>query len=158
MKNQINRRKFVFTATAGCSILLSGKLSAFTFSTEEIPNPKELNYCGYKCPEDCQLLEASMKNDPELKKAAYEEWQIKERHNVDFDADKIFCYGCKVKNKPLGVVVVGCTVRQCAIDKNMDACIECKDLKTCEKDLWQRFPDFHKTIIKMQESYFEARN
>lgn len=159
MKVKSNRRTFIKgSAIFGCTVLVSGKLLAFTFPENEIPNPKELNYCGYTCPKDCQFLEASIKNDAELKKKAYETWHIKERYNVDFDAEKTFCFGCKNKEKPIGVVMSNCTVRQCAVDKKLDACIECKELKTCQKDLWTRFPDFHKTVIKMQVSYFENRS
>jgi hypothetical protein len=161
MKNQFNRRKFVTAgAVAGCALLLSGKLSAFNgFShlQDQVPDPKKLNYCGYTCQKDCQFLEASLKNDLELKKKAYETWHIKERYNVDFDAEKTFCFGCKNSDRPVGIVMQNCTVRQCAIDKKLDSCIECKELKDCGKDLWTRFPDFRKAVIKMQVTYFETR-
>lgn len=29
---------------------------------------------------------------PNLKKAAYEEWGLKERHGLEFDVGKIFCF------------------------------------------------------------------
>jgi hypothetical protein len=161
MENQFNRRKFVTaSAFAGCALLVSGKLSAFNnfaHLQNEIPNPKKLNYCGYTCPKDCQFLEASLKNDTELKKKAYETWHIRERYNVDFDADKTFCFGCKNSDKPAGIVMKNCTVRSCAINKKFDSCIECKELKDCGKDLWTRFPDFKKEVIKMQTIYFENR-
>lgn len=160
MTNRPNRRYFLKgSAFAGCALLFSNKLSAQLISQlqDEIPDPKKLNYCGYTCPKDCIFMEASLKNDPELKKNAYDTWKIKERYNVDFDAEKIFCFGCKNEEKPAGIVMKKCTVRQCAIDKKLDACIECKDLKTCNKDLWTRFPDFHKMVIKMQATYEENR-
>jgi len=94
----------------------------------------------------------------ELKKKAYETWHIKERYNVDFDAEKIFCFGCKNSNKPTGVVMQNCTVRSCAIGKKYDSCIECKVLNDCGKDLWTRFPDFKMEVIKMQTVYFENRS
>jgi len=160
MKNQIDRRKFMTGAVAGCALFVSGKLSAFNgfaHLQNQIPDPKKLNYCGYACPKDCQFLEASVKNDTELKKKAYETWHIKERYNVDFDAEKTFCFGCKNADKPAGIVMQHCTVRQCAIDKKFDSCIECKELKDCRKDLWTRFPDFKNAVIKMQAVYFENR-
>ena len=162
MENQFNRRKFMATGSvAGCALLISGKLSAinsFSHLQNEIPDPKKINYCGYTCTKDCQFLEASVKNDPELKKKVYETWKIKERHNIDFDAEKIFCFGCKNSDKPAGIVMTSCTVRQCAIDKKLDSCIECKELKDCGKDLWNRFPDFKNAVIKMQATYFENRS
>lgn len=159
MKTQSNRRSFIRnSALTGCTLLVAGKLSAFTFPEDEIPNPKELNYCGYKCPKDCQFLEASVKNDTELKKKAYETWKIKEHYNIDFDAKTSVCFGCKNTDKPAGVVLSNCTVRSCAINKDIDSCIQCNTLKTCDKDLWTRFPDFHQSVIKMQTVYFEAKS
>lgn len=158
MKTNSNRRQFIKSSTiAGCTMLISGRLSAMSFPEDKVPNPKELNYCGYTCPKDCQFLEASVKNDTELKKKAYETWKIKERYNVDFDPKTGFCFGCKNKEKPAGVVMTNCTVRSCAIEKKHDACIQCKELKTCDKDLWTRFPQFHDSVIKMQKTYLEAK-
>lgn len=158
MKTQLNRRLFIKnSSTASCALLLSTTLSAFSYPEDEIPDPQKLNYCGYTCPENCQFLEASIKNDNELKKKAFETWHIKERYNVDFDPKTSFCFGCKNEDKPVGVVMKNCSVRSCAIAKNHDACIQCKHLKTCDKDLWTRFPDFHKGVLKMQVTYFEAK-
>lgn len=162
MENQFNRRKFVTAgAVAGCALLLSGKLSAITnFShlQNEIPDPKKLDYCGYVCPSDCKFLEASVKNDINLKKEAYEIWEMKKRFNVEFEADKIFCFGCKNDDKPVGIRLQKCDVRNCCIGKNLDSCIECKELKSCEKDLWLKFPDFKNAVIKMQVVYLEAKS
>ena len=158
MKLNSNRRAFIQkSAFVGCTLLISGKISAFPFPQDEIPDPKKINYCGYTCPKDCLFLEASLKDDTELKKKAYETWKIKEHYNLDFDPKTTFCFGCKNEEKPAGVVTKNCTVRSCAIDKKLNACIECKELKTCDKDLWTRFPDFHKSVLKMQEKYFEAK-
>jgi len=163
MKNQINRRKFVTAGTvAGCALLLSGKLSAinsFSHLQDEVPDPKKINYCGYSCPKDCKFLVASVKNDVALKKEAYEIWEMKERFGVEeFDPDKIFCFGCKISDKPVGIRLQKCDVRNCAIDKKLDACIECKELTSCEKDLWKKFPDFKNAVINMQIDYFESKS
>lgn len=158
MTNQSNRRHFIKNSSfTGCAILLSGKLSAFTFPQDELPDPKKLNYCGYTCPADCQFLEASEKNDVELKQKAYEQWKIEEHYGIAFEAEKIFCFGCKNSDKPAGVVLTNCTVRACAIDKQFDSCIQCKQLKNCDKDLWRRFSDFHKSVVTMQKKYFEGK-
>ena len=163
MNNLFDRRKFVTAgAVAGCALLLSTRLSAmkgFEYLQNEVPDPKKLNYCGYTCPTDCKFLQASIKNDPVLKKEAYEIWEMKDRFGVtEFDPDKIFCFGCKNTEKPVGIRLQKCDVRNCAIDKKLDSCIECKDLKTCVKDLWKKFPDFKKAVIKMQVTYFENRS
>ena len=144
----------------GCALLLSGKLlanDAFIHFQNQKPDPKKLNYCGYTCPKDCVFLEASVKNDVELKKKAYETWEMKDRFGVaEFDAEKIFCFGCKTTDKPVGIRLQKCDVRNCAIDKKLDSCIECKELSACEKDLWKKFPDFKKAVIKMQNDYQKA--
>jgi hypothetical protein len=162
MKNQIDRRNFVKSGTiAGCALLISGKLSAisgFSHLQNEIPDPKKLEYCGYSCPKNCQFLEASVKNDVELKRKAYETWEMKKRFGVDFDADKIFCFGCKNPEKPVGLRLQKCDVRQCAIENKLESCIECEELANCEKDLWTKFPEFRGAVIKMQKSYFEAKS
>ena len=159
MKTKSNRRQFLLQSSAiGCTLLISGKLSAFTFPEDKIPDPKKINYCGYTCPEDCKFLVASVKNEPVLKKEAYEIWEMKERFGVvEFEADKIFCFGCKNTEKPVGIRLQKCDVRNCAIDKKHDSCIECKDLSNCQKDLWKKFPDFKNAVIKMQVIYFENR-
>ncbi len=162
MNNQINRRKFMTAGVVtGCALLLSGKLlanDAFIHLQNQKPDPKKLNYCGYTCPKDCVFLEASVKNDVELKKKAYETWEMKDRFGVaEFDAEKIFCFGCKTTDKPVGIRLQKCDVRNCAIDKKLDSCIECKELSACEKDLWKKFPDFKNAVIKMQSEYFENK-
>ncbi len=163
MNKPFNRRIFVKAgAAAGCGLLLAGNLKAFSnfvMQQNEVPDPKKLNYCGYSCPKDCKFLEASVKNDPVLKKEAYEIWEMKERFGVtEFDPEKIFCFGCKTKDKPVGIRLQKCDVRNCAIDKKLESCIECSDLKTCEKDLWEKFPDFKSSVIKMQKTYMEAKS
>jgi len=158
MKNQPDRRDFfrlgLQAGMAGCLLMMSPRLLAFNhLYQEKNPDPKKLNFCGYKCPENCQFLEASVKNDPELKKKAYDTWQIKERYGAGFDPEKTFCFGCKNTEKPEGVVLKGCHVRKCAIEKGFDCCIECDKLTACDKDLWTRFPDFRKAVIEMQIKY-----
>ncbi len=123
---------------------------------DEVPDPKKLNYCGYVCPSDCPMYVATIENNTEKKKEAYDMWKIEERHGVAFDPEVIFCYGCKSPDKPEGVVVSHCTVRHCAIEKGYDCCIECDQLPECDLDLWKRFPEFHKGMIDMQKKYQEA--
>ena len=57
---------------------------------DEDIDPKKLMYCGYTCPEECKFLIASVKNDKELRKEAYDLWKIKERFDIEFDPEKIF--------------------------------------------------------------------
>lgn len=165
MKRKINRRNFIQQSSkagfAGCALMIGGintvKAMQFLIS-EDIPKPGDLCYCGYQCPADCKFKVASVENNDSLKKLAYTEWKIKERHGIDFDPDKIFCFGCKTKDKPEGIVLNECTVRKCVIERNMECCIECKELKNCEKELWGRFPEFKKYVIDLQSKFFAANN
>lgn len=162
-ENSMNsRRNFLKSACAlgiGCCAIGIGRINALgtNYMKDEIPDPEKLNYCGYTCPKDCEFLTASVTNDIEKKKLAYEHWHVKERYGADFEADKIFCFGCKNKEKPEGVILNGCQVRKCAIEKGYKACIECNNLAQCDKDLWKRFPDFYKYVIEMQKKYLTAK-
>ena len=131
--------------------IAAGDLSIM-FEDEKI-NPKELNFCSYTCPADCKFYIATFENDDEKKKVAFEIWKIKERYGVDFDPETAICWKCKNTEKSLGVAARNCSVRSCAIEKGFDACIECDELTSCEKDLWIRFPDFYKAVKEMQLKY-----
>ncbi len=166
MNPKVSRRNFLMKGAqvcVGCCALIAlPKLSANGLSSgflpdNEIPDPKKLNYCGYKCPDDCKFLAASINNDTALKKEAFDIWKIEEKYGIAFDPEKIFCFGCKTTDKPEGVIITNCTVRKCAVEKKIDCCIECKELTGCSKELWTQFPDFKKMVIEMQTKYFETR-
>lgn len=167
MNNTVDRRKFLKGSTiagiSGCALLMAAKLNplhAFDHlpDEKEVPDPLKMNYCGYTCPADCKFLKATKENNPELKKEAYEMWKVKERYGVDFDPEKIFCWGCKTPDKPEGVIITGCTVRKCAIEKGHQACIQCDNLVSCDKDLWTNFPDFYNNVKEMQKTYNAAKH
>ncbi len=164
MDSKLKRRDFLSktcrVGLAGCAVLMCGNafsMSHFLMQDEKIPDPKKLNYCGYTCPEQCEFLVATLKDDEALKRECHEAWAIKERYGKDFDPKTAFCYGCKAEGKPEGVVVTECTVRSCVIEKGLDCCIECNELSTCDKDLWTLFPDFHKGVQGLQQKYLEAK-
>lgn len=141
----------------GCLLLSGNRLSAVLLQDENSIDPEKLCYCSYSCPEDCHLYVASVKNDTELKKEAFKEWGLEERYGLKFDAERIFCFRCKPGDKPEGPVLTNCTVRSCVIEKGYQACIQCTELKSCDKDLWKRFPQFHEEVLKLQEKYLVAR-
>jgi hypothetical protein len=159
MINKLPRRDFIMKTSAACMggcILLSTNRAAAALLQDVRPiDPEKLCYCGYRCPDDCHFLVASQKNDPDLKRAAYKEWGLKERLGLEFDAERVFCFRCKPGEQPEGPVLQHCTVRSCAIRKDFQACIQCEDLTECEKDLWDRFPQFHQEVIEMQKKYLE---
>ena len=156
-------RRTVFQTGARAGIALCGvclctrfpalALAASIEEAETKLDPKKLNFCGYTCPEDCKFLEGTLKNDVELKREAWGLWKIEERFGVEFDPEQAICYGCKALDKPAGIVLQRCDVRACVQNKKLDCCIECGELEACDKDLWRRFPDFKKKVVKMRQQY-----
>ncbi len=164
MTKPIKRREFLikgsYAGIACCAFMMGYKRQSsgsMLPSADDIVDPKTLNYCGYKCPSDCRFLQASLKNDPVLKKEVYEQWKIKEKYNVDFDPEAIFCFSCKNTEKPEGVILSNCTVRKCAISKGFECCIECAELNECKKELWSQFPDFKLQVIEMRKKFLEEK-
>jgi hypothetical protein len=158
MKPEIKRRefldKFLKAGAAGCALVYGNQLLAETPQDQlKKPDLKSLTYCGFKCSNDCTLYKATIENNPELKKKAYEEFKWKEKFNVDYDPDKVFCWGCKPKDKPLSINVSACTVRKCTIEKGYECCIECNGLTACDKELWKNFPQFKLKVLEAQKLY-----
>jgi hypothetical protein len=157
MKNNINRRDFIIKgACAGlsCCIFFRGTdVYGLSHHGVQLPDPEKLTYCGYMCTNECQFLKATRENNTELKEEVYKLWQIKERFGIEFNPDEIFCWGCKTIDKPEGPVIKNCTVRSCVISKGLECCIQCSELIDCKKDLWERFPEFKKSVIEMQKQY-----
>jgi hypothetical protein len=149
----IDRRAFICTGATVCGFCMCAR---FPFAAEvgDGPiDPKKLTFCGYTCPEDCKFLRATLENNLELKKEAWKEWKIEETFGVKFDEAQAICYGCKELEKPEGIVLKRCDVRPCAREKNLEACIECDELATCDKELWTRFPEFHDKVVDLQQKY-----
>jgi len=155
-----NRREFVSTTAktgfALCGLCMCAPMASFAADDDAGDETIELAgrcFCGYICPDDCAFLQATLQDDIELKKKVWQEWKIEEQYGVKFDPEQAVCYGCTAMDKPEGIVLARCTVRDCAIEKDKVCCIDCDELTSCDKDLWQRFPDFKKTIIDLQEKY-----
>ena len=151
----VSRRKFLENASrAGlaCGFACMCPTGLAAAGNAGIPDPKALNYCGYTCPRDCPMKLAGKSGDIEKKKAAFEMWRIQDRYGLEFDADTVFCNGCKT-DQSLGVAVANCPVRKCAVEKGFNCCIECDSLSTCDKALWKEFPEFHTKVVGMQRQY-----
>ena len=163
MKDNQNRRSFLKQSSCLCFACgISAALPGINamgnfFSEDEIPDPEKLEYCGYKCPDDCPMRQATATNDTELKEKCYKNWRIKEKYDIEFDPEQVVCYGCKTGKEYKGIVVENCTVRKCAIKKGYDCCLECNELADCTKEIWTTFPDFHKSVIEMRKKYLGAK-
>lgn len=162
-KTTQSRREFVLNSSKiglACGFLsLCPRRQLLGEESEEkpVPDPKKMNYCGYVCEVDCAMKLVGESGDIEKKKEVYEKWKIKENHGIEFDPDQVFCNGCKTDEEELGVLVSHCSIRKCAINKNLDGCIQCDELTACSETLWKRFPGFHKMVIDMQNRYLEAQ-
>ncbi len=149
--NPIKRREFLKKSSACCMVIAGA--SSFAFSADEKPSPKELNYCGYKCPDDCKMYVAGKSDDESLKKEAFKLWRFEEKYKVEYSPEIVFCEKCKGTESPKSLVLTKCTIRKCAIEKGYDCCIECDELKGCVKEIWTTFPEFHKKVQEMQAIY-----
>jgi hypothetical protein len=160
MKTELKRRDFIskcFKAGAtGCALLYGNSL----FSQDPMKLKKEdlknLTYCCYKCTMECPTYKATIENNTELKKKVYEDAGWKEKYDIDFDPEKVFCFGCKQSDKPLSIKLTSCTVRLCAIEKGYECCIECKGLSACDKKLWKSYPEFKEKVIEVQKKYLNG--
>ena len=157
---KIDRRVFVATsAKAGfavCGLCMGSALTSFAGGGLDSGDGISLEgrcFCGYKCPDDCAFKQGTLTDNVELKQKAWKTWKIEERYGQEFDEDQAICYGCNTMDKPEGVVLANCTVRQCAIARGEECCIDCDDLLTCDKDLWTRFPEFKNQVIDAQKTY-----
>jgi hypothetical protein len=161
-----SRRSFLGQCAKGggaCSALLAlGRLSRAQgrgTSSGQAQKPldlKALCYCGIPqayCEQQCELFKATRENDVELKKAVYERWEMKKKFGIDFEAGKIFCYGCKPGDKPLKVGMAECPVRTCPAANGLESCVQCLDLASCDKAYWKDWPNAFDLAKKLQARY-----
>jgi hypothetical protein len=166
MLSETSRRDFLkncgqlgLACTAACG--LHSVASAADQGTAPVAPPKlpELHtraYCGLICDDSCQLFRATRTNDAAAKRKVYDEWGWKTKFGMEFDPEKVFCYGCKSPGKPRSPAKAKCTVRACAIDRDLDCCIACKRLAACDKELWKNYADFKKQMVALQQPYVAA--
>jgi hypothetical protein len=111
---------------------------------------EKLTYCCFECdPEKCPTLKATLEDDVEYKEKTAVEWS--KRYEREVSADEVFCYGCRVPEDKMSLLVKRCDVRQCVLDKGLVSCAHCPDLATCQRNLWTSFPDFRKRVLEIQK-------
>jgi len=156
MNKELSRRDFIARGTcAGCSLfMIGGSVLTAAGSVDNVPDPKEFTYCGYKCTLQCPMLKATKENDVELKKKTFVEWKLGERHGVEFDPEIIFCHGCKNNDMPKSLITENCSIVPCALEKRYDSCFQCKELTDCDKELWLKFPEHRNYVLDLQKNYF----
>ena len=142
---------------ACCALFLFDKHLSATDGAEKSKTEKidfkKLSYCGIPCETQCELYKATLGNNAVLKKKVYDEWKWKEKFKIEFDPEKVFCWGCKPEDKPLKIGMDACDVRNCSIENGMESCIRCGNLAACEKTFWKNWPSFYEQVKKMQAQY-----
>lgn len=166
MDGELNRREFIKNCSqigmAACVCLTCPAIGLAGDTAEPTPeqikealNPRNLTYCGYQCGDHCDLYRATTTNDEALRKKVFDEWGWKDQYGIEYDPDKVFCYGCKNVDKPRNIVLQKCTVLACAVERKLDSCIQCAGLTDCEKELWTKYPEHREYVIGLQKKYVE---
>jgi hypothetical protein len=167
MNKTQSRRQFLLGCAkcggAGCALLALSRILPAQENAATKPGQdkkpldlKALAYCGIPyafCERQCALFKATRDNDVKLKKAVYEQWEMKKKFGVEFDPDKIFCYGCKPGDKPLKVGMAECPVRACPISAGLESCVQCTSLATCDKAFWRDWPNAFTSALALQARY-----
>ncbi len=164
MESKQGRRRFlklcVKASGACCALLAWNRHLSAEDNPEEKDNQKkklidlkQLSYCGIPCVETCEMYKATQENDVKTKKALYEKWEFKKSYGIEFDPDKIFCYTCKPGDKPKMIGMDQCVVRNCAMAKGVESCIQCKNLTACDKEFWKKWAQLYEYAKKTQAQY-----
>ncbi len=162
-----NRRRFlghcVKFCGAGCALAILDRIASAQESAPAKPGQEQkpldlkvLCYCGIPreyCERQCELFKATRDNDAALKKAVYDQWEMKKKFGIDFEADKIFCYGCKPDDRPLKVGMAECPVRVCPSANGLESCVQCSNLAACDKAFWKEWPNAFDLAKKLQARY-----
>jgi hypothetical protein len=167
MNHKQSRRSFLGQCAkcggACCALLALGRILPAQESAPTKPEQdkkpldlKALAYCGIPqayCETRCELFKATRENDVKLKRAVYDQWGMKKKFGIDFEADKIFCFGCKPGDKPLKVGMAECEVRTCPISHGLGSCVQCGGLASCDKAFWKEWPVAYAQIKQLQARY-----
>ncbi len=87
-------------------------------------------YCGLNC-ENCEARIATATDDDILREKVAEEWS--KLNDAEITPDMINCTGCRLDGAKTPYCETICPIRQCAIQKGVETCGDCKKMATCEK-------------------------
>ena len=90
---------------------------------------KMIAFCGLNC-EKCDAYLATKNNDEELRKKTARLWS--ELNGVEILPKDINCEGCRANGIKTVYCDKLCPIRQCALNKGVQTCIECAEVKTCQ--------------------------
>ena len=87
-------------------------------------------YCGLNC-ETCEARQATVNNDDELRSKVAKLWS--ELNGVEITPEMINCTGCRIPGVKTPYCDSLCPIRQCAMNKQVETCGSCPEMKSCEK-------------------------
>lgn len=85
--------------------------------------------CGLDC-ETCDARIATLNNDDALRERTAKLWS--ELNGVLITAEMINCEGCRVFGVKTPFCNTLCSIRQCALKKELDNCGDCPKMECCE--------------------------
>ena len=91
---------------------------------------KYIAYCGLDC-ETCEARQATINNDNELRVRVAKLWS--ELNGVGITPEMINCTGCRIPGVKSPYCDSLCPIRQCAMQKQMETCGSCPEMKTCDQ-------------------------
>ena len=91
---------------------------------------KYIAYCGLDC-ETCEARQATINNDNELRGRVAKLWS--ELNGVEITPEMINCTGCRIPGVKSPYCDNLCPIRQCAMQKQVETCGSCPEMKSCEK-------------------------
>ena len=87
-------------------------------------------YCGLDC-ETCDARIATVNDDAALRQKTALLWS--ELNGVEITPEMINCAGCRIDGAKTPYCEAICPVRQCALERKVETCGACAQVKTCEK-------------------------
>ena len=87
-------------------------------------------YCGLNC-ETCEARMATMNNDDTQRQKVAKLWS--ELNGVEITPEMINCVGCRIDGVKTPYCESLCSIRQCALERNLETCGSCGEMDCCEK-------------------------
>ncbi len=89
-----------------------------------------ISYCGLDC-ETCEARQATINDDNELRAKVAKKWS--DLNGVEITPQMINCSGCRIPGVKTPYCDSLCPIRQCALEKKLETCGNCLEVKSCEK-------------------------
>lgn len=102
-------------------------------------------FCGLDC-EICEARLATIHDDDALRRKVAELWS--RLNSVEITPEMINCSGCRIDGVKTPYCESFCTIRQCALGRQVETCGACEEMETCEKlaMILQNNPDARRNL------------